>query len=409
MNKLACSTIFLLTITSSYSYTLKCESKEFTQTNQYQKIFHNKGTSLTQWLGGDNDNSIKIADNKYIWTFGDTLLGKYIQNKDYKYFIHDSIGIMDTSDSNDIKMSFNFKKDEFGNPTEFFKPEGTTKDEYFWILSGAKSDYKLMLGLATIINTDTSFEILDTVYAVIDNPNDAPNDWNYKLYNIDKLLDFSEEFSELKWNVSIVNGADDYVYIFGIDSKNSLLSNLYVARISTESIRNADFKKIEFLTKGKNSWQNYSDKTPLLKSNLKSIEGLPATNEASFYYNENHNKWYTVYISPFSYDVKLLSSDSLLGEWQDNGVIYKVPAPWSTIKQKGKNLFMSYAPKIHPDIKELNESDNTNNLSFVFEYVNNVNGFELPNIWNEQGHQIVQNYSNFYIPLFVNVNCQILD
>ena len=151
--------IFLFSTLTYADSTLKCTSTPLAKDSRYQKPFYDTGTSNTQWLGGDNDNSINLGGHKYLWTFGDTLLGTYPDKiKNYSYFIHDSIGVMDLSNANKVKMDFYFKKDDKGNPTEFFKPQNTKNGEYFWILSGAAVKNEVLLGLATIINTPDAFE-----------------------------------------------------------------------------------------------------------------------------------------------------------------------------------------------------------------------------------------------------------
>ena len=169
-----------------------------------------------------------------------------------------------------------------------------------------------------------------------------------------------------------------------------------------KDILNKDFVDgMEFLTTNDKQWQKY----PTSFNSLKGLIGINPTTEATFYYNEDTSLWYSVQIDAFTYDVRLYSSESLYGQWNDEGIIYSIPAPWSTTQYNGQNLFMSYAPKIYPELKV---SKNSSDLSFIFEYVNNVNGLTIPGIWDAMGHKIVNDYPSFYIPLFVETKCNFI-
>lgn len=378
---------------------LSCKTDALALNDPLQQLFLNKGKLNTQWLGGDNANSMSIGHGQYVWTFGDTLLGTFPDkkntHKNYRYFIHDSIGKMNFS-SEKPTMQFYFNESSEGKPTTFFKPQN--KAHYYWLLSGVSIGDKVVLGLAEIENKAHSFDVVGTSYAVVDNPEAAPGDWVSHLFNL--TTSFPKALAKYQWNVALVKN-DDYLYLFGAASNVFKYPSMYLARIKKEDAFNNQWQKLSFFTERDSTYSEWKS-IPFNYDGLKQVQGLPAMSEASFFYDKKTTRWYTLSIPFGKMSVFLYSAKQLTGPWTNHGSIYHIPAPWSTEKEKGKSLFISYAPKFHPELS----TGQGKGMKVMFSYINNLNTFELPGIWSKKGHAVVKEYTNFYIPLLVKVQCQ---
>ena len=136
---------------------------------------------------------------------------------------------------------------------------------------------------------------------------------------------------------------------------------------------------------------------------LANIEGLPWMTEASVFYLKASNRWLALNISPFTFDVHLYQANKLIGPWKDMGVIYSIPDPWRSTKKGENNVFISYATKFHPG---LGYSESEGKLSFIFSYINNLNTFSLPALWDTDGKALLKRYPLLYTPILVQVLCQ---
>ena len=92
------------------------------------------------WIGADVATSIPISDHKYIWLFGDTLIGSSdnkLRTFTYNNMIHNSIGIIIKNKKNHhfswIKKYF--CKDQENNVSAVFQAK-SNENYYYWPLVG---------------------------------------------------------------------------------------------------------------------------------------------------------------------------------------------------------------------------------------------------------------------------------
>lgn len=331
------------------------------------------------WLGADVAASIGLSPNKYVWIFGDTLLGTIShQSRHIDQMSHNTIGIM-LCDS-PYKTCGTVQKYPQGNDTFFVL---NNKAQYYWPTAGSKLLSKLFLTGYVINNAADPknwIDIAGTGFILIDNPTEDPSRWTY---HIDTILNTD---AHLNWATAAVV-QDTWLYIFGSQEVNdgSHTSNTVLSRIRLTSAESGHWSDIEYWL-GEDRWQKN-----LLSSSesLGKVPGLPEESEMSF----GHNKtlgWYTVQIPVWSFDVHLYTAQALTGPWVDQGVIYTIPSPWNPADNPDPtSSFFIYAAKVHP---ELSQTD----AEIVFTY--NVNQMDpqglISNVAKPQ-------YWGLYVPQFV--------
>ncbi len=361
------------------AWALKCDVIEEQATKQIQALFLNTGPLGTQWLGGDGDTSVVLGEDKIIWFFGDTFLGRYASTqkpKEIKHFVHDSVAVL-SDVSSDPEMHFFFQRDSKGWPSSFF--ETGKKDTYFWILSAVKVESKLVLGLAEVTNTQSSFRVVGSTLAIVDNPEASPPEWHVTKLNLKKLLPKKEK--SFLWSTGLVY-QKPYLYLIGSSASGKENPNMKLVKINAKELFKKNLKKRVFLS---------------------NIEGLPWMTEASILHLKASNKWLALNIVPFTFEVHLYEANKLSGPWKDEGVIYRIPEPWRSTKKDGQHVFMSYAPKFHPGLGYLASEGK---LRFTFSYINNLNTFSLPSLWDTDGASLLKEQPLLYTPIFVRVLCQ---
>lgn len=401
-NSLLCSLVlFICEITATWA--LNCQTTELPTNHPIQSLFLNTGSSQTQWLGGDSDTSILLDNDTMVWAFGDTLLGDYpsiLHPKDIKAFTHDSFAIITHLRDQQPEIHFFTQHNTTGQPASFLKPDNP--NHYFWILSAAMVESSLVLGLAEIQNTPQSFRIVGTSLAIIENPKESPSAWNISLVNLNDSL--AEEAKQFLWGTGLIF-QPPYLYLLGSSLNNEVNASMALARIDYQAVLQQHFTKIAFLTEAIQestalSWQA----TPNQLNPLHNIKGLPWMTEFSTIHVSHLDRWFTLYIPPFGTNIHLFQAQTLSGPWEDLGIIHHIPAPWSTTKKGSEPVFISYAAKLHPG---LGLSTSNNQLTFTFSYINNLNTFNFPTLWEVEGKSLLTRYPRLYTPILVEASCDI--
>jgi hypothetical protein len=333
-----------------------------------------KGVDKKTWLGADAATSIHISGNRYIWLFGDTIIGKSNFPKRYPLtpadggFVHNSVGVTQCAKGTCSPMKKYFKP----GFKAVFSPE--TPNQYYWVLSGSMIYKKLFLVACRLDSKSTA--ILGTTFLVVDNPESLPSQWHVETaYNVPNTND------QLNWFTSVVKN-NNYLYIFG-EQGTGYNAKTVLSRISLEAVANQQWNRRQFFSNG--VWASTAKPTV--------IKGLPGTSEMSVIYY--HDKWFTIQIPPFGYKVIPYKADNLSGPWKADSALYTIPAPWSTEKRDGKLVFSTYAPKLHPEMSRHDEvvmtyNTNTNNFVIGSKLANKIFYADLPQV----------KYQGLYIPQF---------
>jgi hypothetical protein len=317
------------------------------------------------WLGGDVATSIELTSQKYLWLFGDSVIGTNDHGvRKVKYFIHNSVGIMRYD--NHIKRWLpihKYYRVAHGKPTALFKPR--SKQEFYWVTNGLMLSKKLLL-VANRLGAKKLFDIKGTDIILVDNPQALPNKWRYQTYHFPN--------ANANWAMAVVK-YQQKLYFFGQRGTGPKAKTL-LAMISLAAANKAQWQKMHFYSKP--------------------IQGLPGTSETSIVYQKNKG-WICLQIPVFTYQIHLYTAAKLIGSWRDAGVVYQVPAKWrDALNSQGQHIFIAYAAKLHP---QLSKKDNV----LVLTYNINLNPFVKGlNHYFFRYLQMPQ-YYDLYVPQFVGL------
>lgn len=348
------------------------------QPERLQEMMNPKeGSSGLTWLGADAATSIRVNPDRYVWLFGDTIIGKSEEGiRDYSVFIHNTIGVYERVE----KGNFTRIRKCYREEGEKIKPifESDESETFYWPLVGAKLDSSLLIaGSKVTTKNSESFKVLGTTFFNVENPEDPPESWRYE-------SQFVPKDGDITWGNALVR-RDEWVYVFG-QKGTGLSSRTVLSKLTVSDAEEGSWSQRLNYVDGK--WK--SDTAP------EPIEGLPGTSETTVQYNPFFG-WYSLQIPPLSFDVHLYTADKLKGPWHDQGTVYTVPSPWSKEKtEDGKHVFSAYAVKSHPELSKANNE-------IVLTYNVNLNPF-VSDLKNELGDYIQKKkYSELYIPQFVSL------
>lgn len=357
-----------------------------------------------QWLGADAATSIKIDDERYIWLFGDTILGtSNFPSRDplpatAGGFIHNSVGVSE------------YHHGHWSPIVKYFKPgykaifSPAANNQYYWVLAGHMIHHKLFLvacrlqspqrmtapfylsprTLFTSKSKPPVMTILGTTFLLVANPQDPPDQWQ-----VEKSWDVSDTNAALNWYSAVVRQGS-YLYIFG-EQGSGLFAQTILSRMKLADVADCNWQQREYFT-GSGQWS--ATASPV------ALAGLPGTSEMSII--RRHHRWYTLQISwnPLKryphfikYTVTPYTAAELDGPWKKQTDIYTVPAPWNTAMQQGVNTYAAYAPKLHPELAEHGE--------LVFTYNTNVNALGLKRHATKIFYNKLRSNQGLYIPQFV--------
>ncbi|MES2205107.1 MAG: hypothetical protein V4496_07825 [Pseudomonadota bacterium] len=317
-------------------------------------------TSTSTWMGADVGSSIKLTEYKYLWIFGDTLLGSVSdKSRIYNTMFHNSVGITHCNAANASCQTI--QKYQSDSVSGVFTLENP--NQYFWPTAGSQLNSKLFIS-GYNINSETADSPTSsggTSFFLVDNPLQPPADWHYQIYSVPNT-DIN-----LNWATAAVKQGN-WLYILGAQATNDTSApyNTVVSRITLSNAEKGNWSKTEYWLK-QNQWsKTFSSDT------LASIQGLPGTTETAIGYND-YFKWYCVQIlSATSYDAHLYTATNLMGPWVDQGIIYTIPKRWnSTGVTDTSKFFITYAAKVHPELA-------SSNHEVVFTY--NINTLNLQSL-----------------------------
>lgn len=328
------------------------------------------------WLGGDVATSVRIADDRWIWIFGDTLLGELRDDcpHDRAYcdrsvtgpgagMIANSAGTMvrfgDGSLSPVVKY---WRSDAQGVPTPVFTAPG---DGFLWPLAGARVGQVLLVA-ANRHTFESGLAPVDNFLLRVWNPDAPPDLWLYDVHPLDGFRPGGEGGASLSWTAALVVLGDD-AYLFGSRGVG-LDATTVLARMDVADASASDWSpRLHYLLAtregGVVEWSDTLD-----EARLHEIPGLPGTSEATIDAAPGAG-WYTFRIPALGYDIRLYTADDLLGPWHDRGVAYEVPAEWRAtrgdcpdpeaaraaaeggpVEPACEPRYAAYAPKSHPEL-----------------------------------------------------------
>ena len=309
------------------------------------------------WLGGDVASSAPLSADRYVWIFGDTLLGRarrdcprgvrycgrLLEEDPDRAMIANSVAIMHVGSDGQAGPLEPYWRMVGASPAPIF--EAATPGEFLWPLAVARTGLPLLV-VASVHSRATGLFSLGSVLLRVENPDELPPRWRYTRYVLPNTIRDAPGRAQLSWATALVPlGA--HVYLVGEHGVGPG-SRTVLARFAVDQVAVPSWEPmLEYLTgDGQDlAWRRTFDEARLYR-----LPGLPGISEATFH-QASDGTWRTYRIPPGTFDIRRYSADSLLGPWTDDGVVARVPGTWSEARRSdGSPRYAAYAVKAHPEL-----------------------------------------------------------
>jgi hypothetical protein len=318
-----------------------------------------RGESLA-WVGGDVASSTELARRRYVWIFGDTLLGQVrrdcpppttycgrVLDRDPAHsMIANSVGIVQLGADGRPDPLVPYWRTVAGAPGPIFEAEAA--GQFLWPLAVTRLGQPLLVA-ASVHTREQGLYSLGSVLVRVRNPDDRPTEWRYDRFRLPHAVAAAPGRPQLSWATALVPWRG-YVYVVGEHGVGAG-SGTVLARFSAAAVSAPDWEPaLEYLvTDGTGTaWTTTFD-----ERRLAHLIGLPGTSEADFLRLPD-GTWQTYRIPPGTFEIRRFAAPMLLGPWHDDGVVYRIPAPWSTERRAdGSPRYAAYAAKAHPELGSL--------------------------------------------------------
>ncbi len=311
--------------------------------DQHDALFLPK---VNGWLGGDAGCSIQLGQNRILWLFGDTIIGKLDGGKRKVLFPHinNSIAITTLGSKNDMETQFywNLRK---GIPSSFFPRTPSGEDIYYWPTNGLFLKETLLI-FCYVVKGNFKGDYLDfwttinTGLIVVKNPHEDPKNWQINYNELEVGNDDFGIHSALYYR-------DTQIFLLGYVKVDGLNKNAFLAAVDGDEI---------LRSKTINSLKYYNHKTRRFEIQMNSYEDFslftPGNTESSICYLENRKLFVCTTYNPLSCKLCILTADEITGPWSGPFVVYENP----------DHVTMTYSFRIH---KSLMRDENT----IIFSYI----------------------------------------
>jgi hypothetical protein len=318
------------------------------------------------WLGGDVAASVALSEERYVWIFGDTILGsvsercaggvaycnRRVAGDPKRGMIPNSVGVMTRGEDGSFAPLATFWRTTYGQPRPIF--EAAEADEFLWPLAAVRVGDRLLI-IANRHTRASGLYALGNVFVRVRNPHDRPDTWVYTRHDVPNVVDYTRGPTPLTWSTALVP-AGRFIYVFG-EHGVGLGARSVLARLHRRGLGAAAWTPaLEYLLDAADGgaepvWSGDFD-----RDRLHELDGLPGTSEAVLTFDDRLG-WHTFQILPLSFDVRLYTAPALAGPWRDRGIVYRIPAPWRTARGPcaGAGVdcplqYAAYAVKAHPEL-----------------------------------------------------------
>lgn len=325
------------------------------------------------WLGADVASSAPLSADRYLWIFGDTLLGRarrdcprgvtycgrILRDDPERAMIANSVAIMRITGDGRPGPLEPYWRTVAGRPAPIFEAE--RPGEFLWPLAVARTGRPLLVA-TSVHSRATGLFSLASVLVRVENPDDLPTRWRYTRYALPHTIRAAPARAQLSWATALVPlGA--HVYLIGEHGAGPG-SHTVVARFRVDDVDAPSWQPaLEYLVgDGRDlAWGRTFD-----EARLHRLPGLPGTSEATFH-RASDGTWRTYRIPPGTFEIRLYTAGSLLGPWTDEGVMARIPAPWNDARRSdGSPRYAAYAVKAHPELGSADRPVLTYNVNVTY-------------------------------------------
>ncbi len=325
------------------------------------------------WLGADVASSVRLADDRWVWLFGDTLLGTIVGDcssgggcrREVRGpgagMIANSVGTMVLGADGAPWPVVKYWRTEDDAPAPIFS---TPEEGFLWPLAGVRVGTVLLVA-ANRHTFASGLVPVDNVLVRVWNPDAPPDAWLYDVHRFPGFVPATDGGRLVSWTSALVL-LDGMVYALG-SRDVGLEAEAVLSRFPADAVTDADWRlEPEYLTQADDGGAPYWS-SALDVAHLYVIPGLPGTSESTLDFAPGVG-WYTFQIPALRYEIRMYTADDLLGPWRDQGIVYEIPPPWSTttrgycpepppletppeeIDPACERVFSAYAAKAHPEL-----------------------------------------------------------
>lgn len=318
------------------------------------------------WLGGDVAASVALSKERYVWIFGDTILGsvsdrcaggatycnRRVAADQERGMIANSVGVMTRGADGSFAPLVTFWRTTNGEPRPIF--EAAESEEFLWPLAAVRVGGQLLIA-ANRHTRASGLYALGNVFVRVQDPDDRPDTWAYTLHDVPNVANYRTDPRPLTWSTGLVP-VGRFIYVLGEDGVG-LGARSVLARLDRRGLRAAAWTPVlEYLLDAADGGAPPVWSIDFDRERLHELEGLPGTSEAVLTFDERLG-WHTFQILPLSFDVRLYTAPGLVGPWRDRGIVYRIPAPWRTVRVPCAGAvaecplrYSAYAVKAHPEL-----------------------------------------------------------
>lgn len=247
----------------------------------------------------------------------------------------------------------------------------------------AKSDHALVESISSLSFVELSSDIFH-----VTNPYSPPDTWQYECLSFPKATT-----GRYRWiamfepnGKEFINDSNDYLYMIGIyeaassSSKSndaafdffSIASISYqiLSRIKVKDLINNNMKKLEVAymndinpdsSRLEPAWGTIDKGIPLTLFS-------PAVTELSIFLDESGKTpvWVIISLTLLEQKIRICKSVTIYGPWTCR-FVETVLEPWNDL-----NTFITYAAKVHLELKTRDKKENSNSSSIIISYIPNT-------------------------------------
>lgn len=324
------------------------------------------------WLGGDIATSVPLAPDRWLWLFGDTILGRvsgecpppgtYCERRIgpgdlEENVVGNSIGTMRFDAAGRPQRVVKHWRTLDGAPAPIFPAR--IEGEILWPLAALRVGRRLLVA-ASRHTREGGLAPVGNVFLLVANPDDPPRLWRSTVHPVPHARTGGNGTAPLAWTSGLVRDGP-WIHVFG-QIGVGFEAGTVIARLRAADVGRAARgarawrPRPEYLVRrpdGSSAWR-----ADAAMADLEQVPGLPGTSEMAF---ERHPAlgWVTFQVPPLSFEIRMYTAPDLLGPWLDRGSVYAIPPPWSTEPQSdcprpllacGPDRFAAYAAKSHPEL-----------------------------------------------------------